>query len=212
MSIYYLIDPFTAAGDITDVITGSPSLNPINATGSTVIRIPDGVALNDDPTNLADLLNEKYDGLLAFYAGFTDIVADACMDPLTVDLVGPPVSTGVLVSEGYVHHCILPSGNLRTVNAPLTSAPTAVIVVWETYRLTTTDNATTRLTREYVEDDTVLVTCDVDFGGASPVLNVTNGAVTNIPVADQFTNLILTFTNTDPGRVYLGSWAVIGTW
>ena len=69
MSIYYLIDPFTAAGDITDVITGSPSLNPINATGSTVIRIPDGVALNDDPTNLADLLNEKYDGLLAFYEG-----------------------------------------------------------------------------------------------------------------------------------------------
>ena len=210
MSILYLIDPYTVDGDITDVLSGD--LGPVNATGSTVVRVPDGVALEDTPQDLVELIDEKYGGLLAFYAGFTDIVADACMDPLTVDLVGPLASTGVLVSEGYVHHCILPGGNLRTVNAgPLGSAPTVVIVVWETYRLNTTDDATTRLTREYVEDDTVLVTCTVDFGGAAPVPAI-SGVVLNIPVADQGTDLILTFTNNDPDRVYLGSWAVIGTW
>jgi len=113
MSLHYLIDPFTIAGDIIDVSTAELGLT--DATGSTVIRVPDGVAIHTNPTNLADLFLEKYDGLLAFYAGFPQIFADPCMflnlppwDDRTADLAA---SSGLLASSGFVNHCLLAGGN-----------------------------------------------------------------------------------------------------
>ena len=139
MSILYLINPYSTApdGEITDVITSLG--NPVDVTGSMPVRVPDGVPLEDTPEDVTALLDDKYDGLLALYAGFSDIVADACMSALTVN-VADPASTRILVSSGYNNHCILPGGVLVTVDAgPLGVPPTVVIVVWETYRLNTSD-------------------------------------------------------------------------
>jgi len=106
MSTHYQIDPFTTNGDIIDVVTAVSGTT--ESTGSVIIRIPDGVGIHSNPATLSALLLAKYDGLLAFYAGFTQILGDDCQDTLTVDL---PLSSRLLVSTGFVNHCLLAGGN-----------------------------------------------------------------------------------------------------
>ena len=204
MSLHYLIDPFTIAGDIIDVSTAELGLT--DATGSTVIRVPDGVAIHTNPTNLADLFLEKYDGLLAFYAGFPQIFADPCMDVLTADLAA---SDGLLASSGFVNHCLLSNGvYFSTVFlGALAPAPTQAVLTWESYRFTDNDDRTERFQRIY--DETADLTCLVSFNGGVTFNPTTDGAVLNIPVPDQGPDLQVQFFNPAGYRVYLGSWALI---
>lgn len=205
MPIHYLIDPFTNNGDIIDVITTESGSS--DSTGATVIRIPDGVAIRDNPSNLADLLTAKYDGLLASYAGFTEIVADACMDELTLDPAG---KKGALLSAGFINHCTVGQGcTLGFASIPLPFAPTQCVVTWEVYTYADVDDKTGRYQRVYQEADPNLYRVDVMFDGFQSNV-VTDGTVFNIPIPDQGNNLIISFATPFPTpRLYLGSWAVI---
>lgn len=206
MSTHYLINPFTVDGDIIDVVLSETGLT--NATGSTVIRIPDGVAIasdeSDEPADLDQLLTFKYDGLLASFAGYTEIVADACMDDSTID----NASAGVVRSAGFVNHSILPAGVLLTTDAGLASTPTTCVVVWEEFMFQDEDNKADRYQRVYAETQLNL-TARISFDAGSTFIAAVNGAVTNIPVPNQGNGFILELTNGSSDRIYLGSWSIV---
>lgn len=206
MSIHYLIDPFTTAGDITDVLTAETGQS--EATGSTVIRVPDGVAIHNNPTNITDLLTAKYDGLLASYAGFTDILADTCMGGASFNLAASG-TTGIIVTSGWVNAFLLDAGLCFSVSHVLGFAPTQCVLVWEEYIFTDSDDKADRFQRTYVEETGVNLVCGISFNGGSTYNTVLNGEVLNIPVPDQGTSFIIRFQNTSGKRIYLGSWALL---
>jgi len=202
MSLHYLIDPFTTNGDIIDVATAITGTTP--ATGSTLIRVPDGVAIHDNPADLPTLLTKKYDGLLASYAGFPEILADACLDQLTWNL---SLCSKFLASGGFVNHCILNGGSCITTAVALPFAPTQCVLVWEEYTFTDSDDSNERYLRTYVEASGSNFISSVTFGAGS--LAAINGGVLNIPVPDQGTAFKVAFSNPTANRVYLGSWALV---
>ena len=209
MSLHYLIDPFTTNGDIVDVVTADSGQT--NCTGSAVVRVPDGVAIHTAPTNRTDLATAKYAGTLAYYAGFTNILADPCWDPSGVDLTFP-FTTGLNVSSAYVNHSIstfmgLCCSTLYSL-APAPN-PTQCVVTWEEYSFTDTDDKTDRFQRTYVEGTGSDLTCWVSFNDLASKNLVYNGAVFNIPVADQGTDFRVVFGNMSGHRIYLGSWSLI---
>jgi hypothetical protein len=208
MSIHYLIDPFTVTGEIVDVVMSETGQ--VEATGSTVIRIPDGVAIRGNPTNLTDLLTAKYNGLMSFYAGFTDMLADPCMDESNFDLAAL-YTQFFLVSSKFVNHCLLYPGTCVSVPFPLGFIPTQCIVVWEEYTFTDSDNIVDRFQRIYTEESGANLSCQISFnGGGSYSLDMINGGVYNIPVIDQGNSFIIWFKNWVAGkRIYLGSWALL---
>jgi hypothetical protein len=204
MSIHYLINPFTVTGDIIDVVTAESGQTA--STGSTVIRAPDGVAIQGEPTNLNDLLTAKYAGLLGFYAGFTDILADPCLDVLTVDMI---LSQGVLTSSGFLNHRVLPAGIFVSSVLPLGFAPTQAIMVWEEYEFQDSDDKTQRLQRTYAEESGGNLSCLASFNGGATANPAGNGTVLNIPVPDQGSSFTVGLANLSASRIYLGSWAVL---
>jgi hypothetical protein len=208
MSIHYLIDPFTVTGEIVDVITSDTGQTP--ATGSTIIRIPDGVAIHSSPTNLSDLLTAKYSGLLASYAGFTNIVADPCLDPTNINLASI-LSSRLVVGAGLVHHRFnAPVGFYISNAITLPVAPTQCVVVWEEYTFTDSDEKNDRFQRTYVEASGSILTCLISFDGATPPFRSTgNGEVFNIPIGEQGTSFKILFWRVGDIPIYLGSWALI---
>jgi hypothetical protein len=203
MSIHYQIDPFTTVGNILDVLTAESGTS--DATGSTIIRIPDGVSIKPPPTKLVDLLIDKSDGLLAFYAGFTQIFSDSCLNT-TVDLTN---SHRLLVSNGFVNHCLLDGGiYLSTVHVgALIPAPSQCVLTFEEYVYVDSDDKTGRFQRTYTESSGL--TCQVSFNGGGSFNSTTNGAVLNVPVPDQGSDLKVRFDNPTGDRVYLGSWSLV---
>jgi len=208
MSIHYLVNPFTTNGDITDVVTADAGQT--EATGATIIRVPDGVAIHNTPTNRSTLITSKYAGLLAYYAGFTDILADPCLDGLTID---PALTLGVLISSGLVNHSFLaaPGGTgFISTMFPLGFAPTQCVVVWEEYSFSDNNDKTSRLKRTYVEESGNNLVARVTFNnGALYSVPVTNGSVFNIPVLAQGLQFRISLYNPTASRIYLGSWALI---
>lgn len=205
MSIHYLIDPFTTNGDIIDVVTAENGQT--ESTGTTIVRVPDSVSIQDGPATLNDLITEKYDGLLASYPGFTEIVADSCLDDLTFDAAN---SDRVLFSSGFVNHTFLKQFSvMQTTSIPLPFAPTVCVVVWEEYSFTATDDIDERYRRTYVEGPGDDLGCLVSFDGGVSGNFVNNGQVFNIPVPDQGTDLVVAFANGASDRRHLGSWSVI---
>jgi len=204
MTIHYLIDPFTTNGDVIDVVTSETG--DTESTGATLIRVPDGVAIYDQPADLADLLTQKYAGLLSFYAGFTDILADPCLDVLTADMSS---SQGLLASSGFVNHSILPGGGIFVSTTFPLGAPVAqCVLIWEEYEFLDSDDKTERLRRVYSEESGSNLACLVSFNGATSNF-ASNGAVLNVPVPDQGTSFTIGLTNLASSRIYLGSWAMI---
>jgi hypothetical protein len=201
MSIHYLIDPFTLNGDIIDVITSESGQT--DSTGATVVRVPDGVAIHNNPTNLLALLTAKYDGLLASYAGFTTIRANSCMNSGVLD------SKAVLLSSGFVNHVLMPNGTIDTATVVLPFAPTQAIAVWEAYTFTESNNKSGRYQRVYTEHDSNDLTVTVTFDSGANNFPVTDGGVLNVPLVGQGTAFRFGFTNPLGIRLYLGSWAII---
>lgn len=207
MSIYYLIDPFTVGGDIVDVVTSETGQ--IEATGSTVIRVPDGVAIRGNPTNLTDLLTAKYSGLMSFYAGFTDMLSDPCIGANNFD---PASFFFFNNSSGWVNPSLSYAGSCDSVPFALGFAPTQCVVVWEEFIFTDLDDKAGRFRRTYVEDEVLpnVLECIFSFDGwAHSSVPVSNGEVYNIPVPNQGTSFTIRFSNNTAGyRKYIGSWAL----
>ena len=205
MSIHYLVDPSTTNADIIDVVIAESGQT--DATGATLIRIPDGVGVDNQPSNLTDLLTEKYNGLLAYYAGFTQIVADSCLDASNVSLTD---CSRTVLAAGRVNHAIDAGGTLSFNPVTIGGAVEQCVVVWETYEFLDSNDKTTLFQRVYSELNTSSLDVTVGFNGlGGSFLAATSDTVLNVPVPDQGTDLTLVFVNNTGNRVYLGSWAVI---
>jgi hypothetical protein len=207
MSIYYLLDPFQATQQILDVTSATP----VNATGTTVVRVPKGVSIRGNPTNMAQLQSAKSDGMLEQYEGFSQIVHNDCLSSAGVDATA---SSRVVIGSGTTHHCVHGGGTLVTPAQVLGYRPAILNVAWEVYSVLDTDVNRERLTRTYVEELSSLLTCTATFGGAAGFA-LNSGRPASVPPAapgtlvDPARTLVLRFQNPLPTRLFLGSWSVI---
>ncbi len=207
MSSHYLIDAHTipiTSGDINEVrynVTESPLM------GTHVIRVSESMPLSAEPSNLSSLLQSKYNAMLAFYATFSNIVFEDFTDTPGVDLAN---STNVHAGIRSTTKVGGTTGVLRT-NASVLGAPTGLVVVlWEAYKVITTNPKTGRLTRLYQEMDADSFDVEISFNNGATWTAVTDRAIQNIAAPDQGTDLVLRFTNTSAVNSYwLGSWAVL---
>ncbi len=205
MSGHYLVDLFHAplmSSRIIDVRNPPNGQSLIN--GCFIVRVGDGTPV-DKPTDLSDLLTKKLQGLLAFYAGFTQIVADPIIDASNIDLIN---SSFVMVGDRSSVSLLGGSSSLRSVAIPLGSTPSQVVATWELFSVSDADDKNDRFQRTYVEEDPDTVTCSVSTNGGANFSTTTDGAVLNVPVPFQGNSLIIEFLG-PPGRRYLGAWALI---
>jgi len=208
MSTHYLVDLFFSASvdaarimDVRDPANLESVMN-----GAFVVRVPDGVRVTN-PADYLDLVTQKYAGLQGFYAGFTQIATEDFSDATGVDAVNS--SKIFLGQRGSV--ALLPSGVCQSVVVPLAYAPTQVIVVWEVYQTTATDDKNGRYVRTYVEvpTDSSGVTCSVSFNSGGTFTSASDGTTLNVGIPDQGTDLVVRLTNGSSDKVHLASWAVI---
>jgi hypothetical protein len=206
---HYLVDvhsnPLSGARvlDVTDPPDGRSLMN-----GGSIIFVPNYVSVQD-PTGVADLITKKYQGLLAYYAGFGNIVYDDLLDTLGVDF-GNPGLKGSFGDRGAI---TLPrTGFFSSLPVALGSPPAQAIITWDSYT-TTCDTATTtdRTLRHYKEASSGPSnwTCQVSFDGGLHYYPTTDGAVLNIPVVGRGTSFVLHLTNISGDKLGLGSWALI---
>ena len=212
MSSHYLVDLFDSPlfpmlSRIIDV--QQPSGGQSLANGCLVIRVPDYVPITR-PTNLGDLLNQKYLGMLAYYAGFGNIDYDALLDSTGFDLVN-----SLKVRLGSLNTVALaPTGHLQSnvYALPWTGpppGPTVAVITWEAFNYVDSDPKAARLVRTYQELASTVLQCTVSFDGGAHWNTVYDGGVFNIPPGQQGTNFLIHFVNPSGSDVFLGSWAVI---
>lgn len=212
MGQHYLIDlfgnPVATARiiDVQDPTTGTTLLN-----GSFIIRVPGGIQVIN-PANVTDLLNQKYQNLLANNPTFTRITFDDLLDATHVD---PTSGPGIFGQRGTIS--IAPGGTFVSIinggaGTPLTGAtPLQALVTWEVFSVTDADPSTGLLQRTYNEltSDPSNLTCDVSFNGGITFNATTDSSVILIDVPDQGNAFIVKYTNVTQGRLYLGSWALV---
>lgn len=206
---HYLIDthanPLGGARilDVTDPVGGQSLMN-----GGHVIRVPDYVSVQD-PANVSDLITKKYQGLLAYYAGFSGLIYDDLLDSLFVDFAYPNLS-GSFGDRGSVW--LAPSGEMRSVMIPLMALPpTQAVITWEAFSTPFMDTKDQHAQRYYVEESTGVgnFICQVSFDNGVHWYPTTDGAVLNIPIAGQGTNFILSLQNISSSKLWLGGWAML---
>lgn len=208
MGAHYLIDLFgnpVGTASIIDVRDPTNAQSVIN--GCFVVRLPDGVPVNK-PTTFNDLITKKYQGMLAFYAGFTRLTRDDLVDASGIDLAN---SSGIAMGQ-RASISLAPGGIFQSVVVPLTGGVASQFVItWETFQFTDADPATDRFQRTYVEvpSSPSNVTCSVSFNSGGSFNATTDGNVITVLPADQGTNFVLRLTNASSGRLYLGSWAIV---
>jgi hypothetical protein len=214
-AVHYLVDlhdvlrlpvpPYTSA-KINDAIAATSGITTIN--GNFVVRVPGDVSVRN-PVDLNDLLQQKYAGLLAAYAGFTEVIWDDLLDSTHTNTTAPNVE-GRFGERGVI--AINPGKIFQsTLISPIPgAAPSQAVVTWETFEYIDTDPADGRFVRAYGGTWADLVsTCSVSFNGGVSFYGVTDGGVVNIPLLSQGTDFIIRITNTTSHVIHLGSWAVV---
>lgn len=213
MSQLYLVDTFTAPVansriiDVQEPENGETLLN-----GAFVIRVPSNVQVIN-PTDVTDLLTQKYQSLLAENAGFTFITYDDLLDASHVDPTSGPGIFGqrgtISIAPGGTFTSIINGGAGTTLSG---SAPAQALVTWEVFTVSDSDPSSGMLQRIYTEQASTpnLLTCQVSFNGASPPsIPTTDSTILNILAADQGTAFIIQLQNVTQERLYVGSWAVV---
>jgi hypothetical protein len=210
MSTLYLVDlhnPVGPSSEINDVHfseTGEVVLG-----GNVVIRVPDGVSLGSNPTDLFELVTKKQAGLLAFYTGYTRITMDAFASGSNID---PLASTKFVAGDRGTTNISQDAGAiLQSVPWTLDGlAPAQCVVTFETFNVAFSTPVSGRMTRTYQETvPGAVVTCDVSFNGGATFLATTDGGLLNIPLPDQGTSFVFRITSLGISKTFLGSWAVI---
>jgi hypothetical protein len=208
-TVHYLVDLFdapVASAKINDVIAATTGVSEIN--GNFVVRVPGDVSVQN-PTNLAELLTQKYAGLLAANAGFTEVIWDDLLDASHTDTAAPNVE-GRFGDRGTI---VINPGKVfqSTVISPIPGfAPSQAVVTWETFEYVDVDPRSDRIVRSYGGTWADLVsTCEVSFDNGVSFFAVTDGGVVNIPLVSQGTDFIIRITNTTAAPIHLGSWAVV---
>ena len=212
MGQHYLIDLFgnpIANARIIDV--NDPANFETLLNGCFIIRVPSGVQVVN-PQNVTDLLNQKYQGLIAENPTFTRVTFDDLLDSSHVD---PTSGPGIFGQRSCIG--LAPGGTFSSVinagaGTPLTgSTPLQALVTWEVFSIAQTDPSSDGVTRTYTEltSDPTQLTCEVSFNGGGTFNSTTDSTVINILGPDQGTAFIIQLTNVTQGRLYIGSWAVV---
>ena len=212
MSQHYAIDLFgNPVSNARIISVDEPANLQTLLNGSFIIRVPDGVQV-ENPANVTDLLNQKYQSLLADNQSLTYVTYDDLLDATHVDPTSGPGIFGqrgtISLAPGGTFSSILNSGAGTTLSG---SAPSQALVTWEIFTITTTDPSAAQLKRTYTElaSSPDYLTCQVSFNGGATFNPTTDGTILNIVGVDQGTAFIVQFTNVTAQRIYLGSWAVV---
>lgn len=208
MSAHYLIDLFTSPVtsapivDVSEAVGGQSTID-----GTFVVRVPDSVGIAQPlPSDLGNLITRKYAGILAFYAGFGNIVYDDFLDATGVDFTTTP--HGTFGARGSVG--IDAGTSLQSTSVPLGSTPTAAVLNWEVFTYVDSDPKTGRFSRKYNEVPTTNTntTAQVSFDGGLTFITATDGGVVNIPLVSQGSDLVVRITNATGAKLYIGGWSL----
>lgn len=223
MATHYLIDGHTNPllnSEINDVRTADDGSSVVN--GNFVIRVPFGVKLGSDPTDVSDLITKKFTGLLASYPGFSNIVYDELVDAADIAVTSSaPVQyrLGDRGTVGYNNGFLTPTdAGLETT--AVSTAPTSVsqcIVVAEFHRYVYTNPKTGRMERIYEEADAPDAYIAVSSNGGTDYTAASNGQLVTIPAPQVGNSLRVLFSGFynprsafNPADVLqVSSWAVI---
>jgi len=210
MSTLYLIEAnnnVLANSAINNVMNLQDGTYPIR--GTFPVLLPFDVPLEGVPTGLNDLVTKKYQGMLALYPGYTNILFNEMND------VGG-WETSVSFGTGLRHFGARKTVSLGPAFTALQStvtnlgfAPTNAILRWQVFSYEITDvGVDGEISRVLREEDPAFLNAAVVFnGGIFP----SNGVPFTIPVGIQSSNVYVTFNNTphQTERLYLASWALI---
>jgi hypothetical protein len=178
--------------------------------GNIVVRVPDYLSVQN-PADLSNLLTKKHQALLAYNAGYPNIVFDDLLDLIDVDLGAPNVS-GSFGDRNIVN--IFPGATFQSTVVPLLASPGQAVVTFETFSLAYNDSSLSRVGATYIEEASSPsnFTCDVSFDNGGHFYPTTDGGMLNIPLIGQGNQFIIRLTNvttlpTRPLRV--ASWALL---
>jgi hypothetical protein len=213
MTTHYLVDLYN--NTLNNVVTAGGTPPTTSCTGNYVVRVPDEVAVRN-PTDLADLITKKYQGLLGAHALYNAIIFDDFLDETGIDFL---VSTGIITGSNgsiaiYPRVTGSPTPVLQSTTQGLSSIPTQFLLTYELFEYVDVDGAAVPFQRSYQEVVTdVDVSVEVSFDGGASFTSTMDQSFTNIPVPSQGNQLVVRFTRTTSistrGRIFLGSWAVL---
>lgn len=212
MSTYYLLDmhvPVIEDARIVDVVMTTSPTEEIRIDGLTPIKIPEGIRVNN-PTNLTDLLRQKYDGMLAQYPGFTQMIHDELLEPSGVNTAASIYSMRKSGSRGTI------GGNFQTVATAALSNIAECVLVCEHYTWRYVDLRDAGIQRYYVEEPETQHLSQVSVNGGTTFATTTSGNVCTFLAGDQGSSVVVEFLSTLPSNLFVnnrlvhtGSWAVI---
>jgi len=208
MGTHYLIDRHknpVANSEINDVHFAESGSSLTN--GNFIVRVPSDVRLFADPTDLTDLFNKKYIGLLANYPGFTRITSDELS--ITGALADAANSNEVAIGDRCTTTIFRTGSVLQSIPVGLTPPnATEAIVTWETYTTTSDQPKNDHGTETYTETPSSNVTVEVSFNNGVSYQSVTDQGIFTILIPDQGAVFIIRFTG-QTDLIGLASWAVI---
>jgi hypothetical protein len=217
VSTHYLVSMFN--DEINDVVVATGSPPTTSAVGNYIVRVPDDVKVQN-PTSVANLLTQKYAGILGSYGLFTQITYDDFQDATGIDFAGSAgvisgkrSSVGLYPTHGGVNS-ILKSTNNGIVWGGPGAGPPQAILTYEVYEYVDVDDKTLPFQRSYREltPDTDL-SAEVSFNGGATWISALDKVLINVPSLARGTQLTVRFTRTTDidvrARVHIGSWAVV---
>jgi hypothetical protein len=214
VSLLFLIDmfanPVSGAGILAVV---EPPFSQEVMNGSFVIRVPNNVQVKN-PTNVSDLITQKYQGLLAAHSPLPNITFDDLLDATHVDPTSGPGVFGergtISLGPGGTFFSIINAGAGTTLTGP---APVQALVTWEVFSVTDADPSSGMLQRTYTELPSTPsnLTCQVSFNGGTTYIPATDSSILYVAPANQGTAFIIQLQNVTQERLYIGSWSVLYT-
>jgi len=199
----YLIDLYN--DEINAALSDSAAaLTSKEVTGNYVIPYGLSLPLLAPPTSRANLLLQKHQGLLAMHPGFTNQAYDDCLDANGFDLTYP-FTLGSFGERGSIKF-----NTAQTVMVPLAFAPAQVVLNFEPYTYSDSDNATGLYQRTYQEVAPSVFTATASFNNGATFVSLLAGGLESIPLADQGNQFILRLTLAFPGpHVGLAGWSLL---
>ena len=215
MSTHYLVDVNTTpilSSEINDVRTPIDGTSVVN--GNFVVPLPTNVKLESDPTDLSDLLAKKYQGILANYPGFTNVIYDDLLDTTNI------TATATLQSKlgergicGYNNGCQLTTS---VTNVGATVSQVVLVAEFHRWRLVNPKNGIVQRVYEEV-GPSFQPLLSVSTNGGTDFTLVPNGQLALIPLGQEGQDLQVRFNSfsfnpegTDPADfLHVSSWALL---
>lgn len=210
----YLVSLFN--DEINDVVVPSATTPVV---GNYVVVVPDDIRVQN-PTSVANLLTQKYAGILGSYGLFTQITYDDFQDATGIDyansagvVTGVKSNVSLYPSHNGVDSVLQSTPNGITWGGP-GAGPSQAVLVYEVFDYVDVDDKSAPYTRSYRQlTPDVELDAEVSFNNGATWVAASNRVMLNIPLLARGNQLVVRFTRTSDidvrGRLYVGSWAVV---